>query len=349
MRQATVGSAHRRDSSATGTLPAILEDGNDSSPPIPAKAQHRPATSRFVVGDQGHDLFDSSPSPPAYSALSGIVGPNGEKLEEVRENRFLNNKHIAKRGGWRRLCFIAVIAIICIVGLVVGLVVGLKKKHHQTDGSDSSSGGSSSSNPGFNTTFPAGSYAIETVLDSVSTNCTSNSATWRCYPYSIYSESTSASAATFDWIIQPFSDGSNNYTISSTDNPFSLVFANASLTLQDAGQSSERYTFQVEMKKPVVPATSITNDNTAATCYFNSTTFEASLYTRMTKSYPPNSTDSRNSTAFVPWPYAVQIEQLASSGSTVPECFDSANNPVGNFSVEQSGKVCNCLYLNYGT
>lgn len=60
----------------------------------------------------------------------------GEKLAELRKG-LENNRHIAKRGGWKRLLIVAFVLLLIIVGLVVGLVVGLRK----TGGS----GGSSSS------------------------------------------------------------------------------------------------------------------------------------------------------------------------------------------------------------
>jgi hypothetical protein len=68
-------------------------------------------------------------SPPVYSHFdgTGVDGPHGEKLSEARKG-ITNNKHIAKRGGWKRLASIALLAIIGIVALVVGLVVGLRKR-----------------------------------------------------------------------------------------------------------------------------------------------------------------------------------------------------------------------------
>ena len=56
------------------------------------------------------------------------MGPSGENLEDVRSG-LNNNKHIAKRGGWKRLALLMVIAIIFIVALVVGLVVGLHERN----------------------------------------------------------------------------------------------------------------------------------------------------------------------------------------------------------------------------
>jgi len=241
--------------------------------------------------------------------------------------------------------------ILFIVGLTVGLVIGLgnRRNNSSNNGASSPSAPTSPARPASNTTFPAGSYAIDTFLDTVGTNCTSNPATWRCYPYSTYTESPGSSAATFDWIIQPASSGSSTYTVSSTNNPFSLVFANATMTLVDANLATERYTFEVTMNKPVVPMTAITTSNVAATCYFNSTTFAASLYTRMAMSFGSNSTSNSTGNAFAPWPYAASMEQVATSGSTVPECYDAQGNLIGNFTVESSGRQCNCLYMNYDT
>jgi hypothetical protein len=204
------------------------------------------------------------------------------------------------------------------------------------------------SNPASNTTFPAGSYAIETYLDTVSTNCTSNYATWLCYPYATYAQSPSGSATTFDWIIEPAAHGSNNYTISSTLNYFSIVFSNISMTLQDAVMDTEHYFFQTTAQKPVYPSLAISSSNEAAICYYNDTTFQAYLYTKIPKTYPSNSTSSNSTDAFTPWPYAVKVEQVAASGSGTPECVDAQGNSLGTFSV-QSGQLCDCLYLNTGT
>jgi hypothetical protein len=69
-------------------------------------------------------------SPPAYSQFDGtrVEGPKGEKLADVRKG-IANNKHIAKRGGWKRLALIATIIILCAIALGVGLGVGLHKRH----------------------------------------------------------------------------------------------------------------------------------------------------------------------------------------------------------------------------
>ena len=221
--------------------------------------------------------------------------------------------------------------------------------------SSSTSGGASGSieggpsNPASNTTFPAGSYSIETYLDTVSTNCTSNSATWNCYPLFTYASSPSQAAATFDWIITPV-EGTTNYTVSSTKNFFSNIFTNASMSLMNKDTDQEHYFFQMNMQKPVIPSTALTSSNVASTCYYNQTTFQAYLYTKMEKSYPENSTSSTNTTVpFAPWPYAVKVEQVSAAGAGTPTCLDASGNSMGDFSVSDTAELCDCLYLNTGT
>ena len=118
------------------SLPPIEEDRSSftsppRSPPVPPRAWNRPAHKVFGLGAPPRLNFEGSP--PEYSQFdsTGVEGPNGEKLNDMRKG-ISNNKHIAKRGGWKRLVVIALIAVLCIVGLVVGLVVGLRHKHHSS-------------------------------------------------------------------------------------------------------------------------------------------------------------------------------------------------------------------------
>ena len=105
-----------------GRLEVIMEHG-DGPPLTPeaVKTSHRPFTRRYQHGNP--PPFRQGSPPPPYSVYGGILGPNGEKLSDMR-----NNKYIAKRGGWKRLCAVALVLVIVIVGLAVGLAVGLKKK-----------------------------------------------------------------------------------------------------------------------------------------------------------------------------------------------------------------------------
>jgi hypothetical protein len=124
---------HRREPSSLSSLPAISEDSASfvatrEAPPVPPRAWNRPSHKQFGLVAPPVLSFDRSL--PAYNQFddTGLEGPNGEKLVELR-NGIGSNKHIAKRGGWKRLALIALIAILCIIALVVGLVVGLRKKN----------------------------------------------------------------------------------------------------------------------------------------------------------------------------------------------------------------------------
>ncbi|KUJ08878.1 uncharacterized protein LY89DRAFT_328300 [Mollisia scopiformis] len=359
--RSTGSSMHRRDPASGSSLPAISEDSASfleprSVPAIPDRAITRPSTRIWALGSPPVHTFEE---PPPYNQFDGegVLGPRGEKLSNVRRG-VKENKWIAKRGGWKRLALIALIVIACIVGLAVGLAVGLK---HHSSSKDTNSGNSSSpsggasgtvggpGNPASNTTFPAGSYRFDTFLDTVSTDCTNNSATWLCYPYSTYAQNAGASAATFEWIIYP-DNNSPNYTISSTDNYFSIVFSNLTLSLMNSGASDEHYFFQTMMSKPTKPAVQLGSQNVASTCYFNQTTFQAYLYTKMPKSYPPSTTNTTDpSGAFIEWPYAVKVEQVAGAGPNVPTCVGPSGQVLGDFSVADETQLCDCLYLNTGT
>jgi hypothetical protein len=170
-----------------------------------------------------------------------------------------------------------------------------------------------------------------------------------CYPYTTYSQSPSQSAATFDWIISPSSD--SGYMISSTPNYFSIVFSNATLTLKNQGQSDEYYFFQIMMQKPTKPTSQLGSSNVASTCYFNETTFQGYLYTKMDATYGSSSGANTSDTSdpFAPWPYAVRVEQIATAGTNTPTCLGPDSQSLGNFSVSDDSQLCDCVYLNTGT
>jgi hypothetical protein len=129
--RSTSNSARSRTAAAASTLPAISEDSNASvaeSPPIPLRASNRPAHKHFALGTPPRHSYNS---PPAYNHSSiddEGDGTNAEKLAAARQV-VLNNKHIAKRGGWKKLLVLGIVAALCIVGLVVGLVFGLRNRH----------------------------------------------------------------------------------------------------------------------------------------------------------------------------------------------------------------------------
>ncbi len=112
----------RNASRASSLRLSIIEE--DASyvpipPTSPAKTHNRPFHLRFL----GEPPRYSGRSTPPYT-LWDVRGPKGEKFQDLR-----NNTYVARRGGWRRFFVLAAIAIACLVALVVGLAVGLHKKH----------------------------------------------------------------------------------------------------------------------------------------------------------------------------------------------------------------------------
>jgi hypothetical protein len=192
---------------------------------------------------------------------------------------------------------------------------------------------------------------METFLDTITTDCTSNPATWTCYPYITYNTSPNASSAPFNWIIANGTEA-NTLVVSSTPNPFQPIFTNKTLILTDAGQSSERYTFQFQSQKIVIPTVGLTDDNSASQCYYNATTFTASLYTKMPRTYPADSSDSNTQDGTALWPYAVRVEQVSGGGDDVPDCYktvdgkDTTPITIASNSTTDGG-LCNCLYRNW--
>jgi hypothetical protein len=120
----------------------------------------------------------------------------------------------------------------------------------------------------------------------------------------------------------------------------------------DAGESSERYTFQFQSQKVVIPTVGITDDNHLAQCYYNATTFTASLYTKMAKTYPTDTAASDEQDGMEPWPYAVRVEQVSGGGDDVPDCYktvggkDTTRITIDSNSTTDAG-LCNCLYRNW--
>ena len=211
--------------------------------------------------------------------------------------------------------------------------------------------------------FPAGSHTFTTFLDSTSTNCTSNSASWTCQPSVTYATSPSKAQATFNWIISATGPGASpSFTISSTDNPFAIDFSDATLSLIDQGSDQERYTFTTIVQKAVFPTFNVK-------CFYNETRFSANMYTKKPKSYPTNSTAATTSSAATPaaptdgagvpsggafanWNYAVDATQSIGGGVDVPACYSMNNGVMGNritdgYTVEPAGNFCSCAYKNY--
>ncbi|PQE15917.1 tat pathway signal sequence protein [Rutstroemia sp. NJR-2017a BVV2] len=292
--------------------------------------------------------------PPPYSGFNAVEEAEPEKGVEAWttnvEDRF------ARRGGLGRLSLI-VLSVLCALGLVLGLALGLTIGRRK-----SSNNPSEITNTNTITTtpvFPAGNYSIPTFLTTITTNCTSNPATWKCYPYSSYnSNNPSDSSATFQWIItstsstSTSSNSSANLTISSTPNPFSILFNNAPLILKDQGMDTERYSFELEMQKQTRPDTQLGEENKAAVCYFDGVLLEGELFTRRGVGEETGTETGMGMGVFVPWAGRVQVRQVVKAGKGVPRCVDGEGGSLGEFGVgvgEGDGngdEVCECVYVN---
>ena len=205
--------------------------------------------------------------------------------------------------------------------------------------------------------FPAGSYTLQTFLDTTSTNCTSNSSSWSCHPYVTYATSPTDALTTFNWIISPAtSPGSspNAFTISSTANPFTINFNNVPLSLNDPGSPDERYNFTTKLNYQTLPSLNVI-------CFFNDTQFTANMYTKKPKSYPSNSaipsatavtTGTSAGGAFANWNFAVDVTASIGGGVDVPACYNFVNSQVGEriatgYTAQPAGDFCSCAYKNY--
>ena len=214
-----------------------------------------------------------------------------------------------------------------------------------------------------NTAFPSGSYALSTYLQEVDTSCSNNRSTWRCYPYQTYHDSTTSSLITFNWIVasKTSSSGQRSFSISSSENPFALIFKDVPLKLRDAGQPMERYAFQTSTDKMVIPAGPVGDDGSLINCFYNTTTFQGVLYTKRLRSSnatsvasaspsTPSSSASRG-TEFQAWPYAIEVAQSIVGGPGVPDCQKMANGrSIGPVAANSAGTGrCSCQYRDPDT
>ncbi|CAI0650197.1 unnamed protein product, partial [Colletotrichum noveboracense] len=272
------------------------------------------------------------------SQLLPITTPMGPI--ENRDEKVLKAKELRRRRWYMVVLFIMIIGLV--VGLAAGLTISSRKQTTTTP-----------TNTTVPNVFPAGSFAFNTALADVATNCTANPATWRCFPYETYNQSlTSGSAngslATYYWTITP--RNSYTYQISSSANPFSPQFANLSMALFDGNSYNERLVFNLTLPKSVVPSEAIAADNKAATCVYADTAFSATLWTRKNSSVGAGSaaadgnvTAVSDESKWANWPGQIEITQIKSGGG--PECKDSDGNAV---SVAAGEGQCECRYANFG-
>ncbi|KAF2234139.1 hypothetical protein EV356DRAFT_515800 [Viridothelium virens] len=350
-------------SSAGKRLSTIMENGN-------APQQAAPSRNPF------HMKFLAAESPLRKSIDKGSSGSEATSPSSEKEAQkgLAENRHIARRGGWKRLALLLLLLVLTLLALGLGLGLGLTRKTHTsstaTPASDSSSppAGSSSAVPSTNgvppssPSFPQGIYSLETYLTTVQTNCSANPATWTCFPYATYSANAASSLATFNWAIG--SSSPSNHSVSAPSNPFAISFSSEPLTLLDAGQATERYALNFTLPKQVSPSSPITSDGGATTCFYNGTVLSAELYTRMNATYPGAGQGQGGAggagagfgggagASYTPWPFAVQVQQLATGEQGVPDCYRLVNGAVGERVSVESEEVeeadeCSCVYQNF--
>lgn len=59
---------------------------------------------------------------------ANLPGQDPEKINQVNR-RWRDNNFFVRRGGWKRLLLLLLIIVIIIIGVVVGLVFGLRSHH----------------------------------------------------------------------------------------------------------------------------------------------------------------------------------------------------------------------------
>lgn len=110
-------------------LGVIDEKSSIVAPDLPARNPNRKQL-RYTSATKffGFGIYSrSDPTIPPVNAYDNIVGPNGEKFNDVRKNKPFRPPN---RGGWRRaLCLGLIIFVILLaIGLGVGLGIGLTRK-----------------------------------------------------------------------------------------------------------------------------------------------------------------------------------------------------------------------------
>lgn len=315
--------------------------------------------------------------PPYESAPEYLVkdeaAPNGSEEERLTRLRRTWSGATGRRGGWGRLVLVIAV-VLAVLGLAIGLGVGLTvgRKQDKNNNTATTNNGADTQPQDSSTPIqqlPLGQYSFITTLRAQQTNCTSNPATWRCYPYTVFDPSdpgTSAnSQTTFDWIIRnqsdiyatdttastPRSGVPANLTISSTNNPFALSFPAQQLTyFADSNSTSPKLTFSFALPKVVVPTSALTANNAATQCYFNSTILSGTIYL---DALPEASSNSTGTGSTQTWPYAIEIMQSSPGGGGIPECYEMVDGKPGERIVEglepkSDGDECRCEYRNYG-
>lgn len=359
-------------------LSTITEAGNSNATPnnvpppkIPPRSILRNSIATFASSNRT--------APPSYKSYEWVSesledGENGHVPVEGEKLARLRREGEERKGGWGRVALVAIVVLLVLalaIGLGVGLTSGGKKHDENGQVSTAPQPGGTSQDPAPQP-FPLGEYSVVTALRTVQTDCTSNAATWRCYPYSVYDPASTAdttSRTTFNWVLTNTSaifasnstaltsaDGTPaNLTISSTTNPFSISFANETMTYISAtdNTTSPRLTFSFQMSKNVVPSPAITPDGTQSECFFNSTTFTGTLYLSAERDYPlGDAAEDAGIGGYKQWPYAAEIVQSSPGGQSSPTCYETDNGGardgiVVGLEPQNEDTECACRYSNY--
>lgn len=122
------------------------------------------------------------------------------------------------------------------------------------------------------------------------------------------------------------------------------------MTLSDKGMDSEHFTFRTTTTKEVQPR-QLTDDNALVSCYFNSTIFQASLYTKEAKTFPAEGQEVPG-VSYEEWPFRVVVEEVASGGENTPNCYKKVNGVIGEritdgITPQDAGNQCSCQYKNW--
>jgi len=149
--------------------------------------------------------------------------------------------------------------------------------------------------------FPVGTYSFITFLDTVRTDCTANAATWTCPPNTVYYSDPQKALTILNWQISG-SSGSYKITSNGQDPTLGTTFQNEKLELLDSGKDTERYFFQFSRGKAVNMTGSLGDQRGDFECDYSATTITGSLYTKMSRTFPKDTTAVGN-VANPTWPY----------------------------------------------
>jgi hypothetical protein len=362
---------------ASQRLSTVTEGAVTQAPTSAQWSIPRTSTSTAATYRTAPPPYELVPPPVRHDILnSSNDGIDEEKLGRLRRKLSATER----RGGWGRLALL-IAALLGVIGLSIGLGVGLTSGRKKNSDSAGESDATYSQQQPENSTptqqLPLGQYSFATSLRAQTKNCTSNPATWRCYPYTVLDPSNpstnTTSQSTFNWIIRndstiyatkdtpstPSSAGGipANLTLSSTNNPFALTFTNQSLTYHssDDNASPPMLTFAFTLPKTVVPTSAIASDNAAAQCFFNSTVLSGRIYLAApSPSQSPSADPAANAGSPEQWPYIVEVLQSSAGGEGTPDCYKTVDGRLGERVTEgleptaeaESGE-CMCEYSSF--